>query len=396
MRSILSFARRATRRAWLMTFVLASASVAARPPAAPGPVLFEHPLALAGEGNFYVGGHYADDHGDRIMVGQMYVQYQIPAKQTHKYPLVLIHGGGQTGAGYWETPDGREGWATYFVRHGYAVYVVDQVARGRSGFFESAYGDTRRPDVAAMTQRFSRPQDTPDYPQAQRHTQWPGEGKQGDVVFDQFFASQVEDIADVSRIEDYNRAAGAALLDRIGPAVLLVHSQSGPIAWGLANDRPEKVRAIVAVEPSGPAFYGIKNVGAPDWFKDDGVRLPYGVTRTRLDYAPAVDDPAQLKPERAAQADGAGLVHCWKQAEPAHRLVELAKVPDILILGSESSYHVPYDRCTSDYLTQAGVRNAFVRLPDVGIHGNGHMMMLEKNSLDIARYLDRWIASHGD
>ena len=33
----------------------------------------------------------------------------------------------------------------------------------------------------------------------------------------------------------------------------------------------------------------------------------------------------------------------------------------------------------------------FVRLPEVGISGTGHMMMLEKNNLEIARYLESWI-----
>ncbi len=65
-------------------------------------------------------------------------------------------------------------------------------------------------------------------------------------------------------------------------------------------------------------------------------------------------------------------------------------------MTSEASYHVPYDHCTSRYLTQAGVKNQFVRLPDVGIKGNGHMMMLEKNNLEIAKYLDGWIAKVED
>ena len=57
---------------------------------------------------------------------------------------------------------------------------------------------------------------------------------------------------------------------------------------------------------------------------------------------------------------------------------------------SEASYHAPYDHCTSEYLTQAGVKNDFVRLTDLHIHGNGHMMMLEKNNLEIAAFLVDW------
>ena len=66
-----------------------------------------------------------------------------------------------------------------------------------------------------------------------------------------------------------------------------------------------------------------------------------------------------------------------------------ATIP-ILIVVSEASYHAPYDHCTSEFLKQAGVENEFVRLQDIGIRGNGHMMMLEKNNLDIAAYLVGW------
>jgi hypothetical protein len=57
---------------------------------------------------------------------------------------------------------------------------------------------------------------------------------------------------------------------------------------------------------------------------------------------------------------------------------------------SESSYHAPYDHCTAEWLEQAGVKNSFIRLTDLGIHGNGHMMMLEKNNLEISALLRRW------
>ena len=58
---------------------------------------------------------------------------------------------------------------------------------------------------------------------------------------------------------------------------------------------------------------------------------------------------------------------------------------------SEASYHASYDHCTANWLTQAGVRNTMIRLADVGVHGNGHMMMLEKNSDDIARVMREWL-----
>ena len=89
-----------------------------------------------------------------------------------------------------------------------------------------------------IEQRFTAPQDFKLWPQAERHTQWPGSGRKGDPVFDQFYASQVASISNGDKIEALNQAAGAALLDRIGPAVVMVHSQSGPFGWLLGDARP--------------------------------------------------------------------------------------------------------------------------------------------------------------
>jgi pimeloyl-ACP methyl ester carboxylesterase len=109
-----------------------------------------------------------------------------------------------------------------------------------------------------------------------------------------------------------------------------------------------------------------------------------------LTYDPPVKDASELRFVHQAKADGPGMVRGWLQAEPARRLVNLAGIP-ILLLTAEASYHAPYDHLTSKYLRQAGVEHDFVRLPDVGIRGNAHMMMLEKNNLEIAAFLRQWL-----
>lgn len=354
------------------------------------------PISIASEGNFFVPGTYTQsDQGER-MHGQMYVQYQIPAHQTHKYPLLMIHGGGQTGAGFYETPDGREGWATYFLSKGYAVYVVDQVGRGRSGYFADSYGPTRKPDTAYSMKWFSRPQDAPLYPQASRHDQWPGSGHPGDEAFDQFFSSQVEDMVDLAKNEQLNRSAIDTLVDEIGPVVLVTHSQSGPIGWGVANDRPEKIKAVIAVESSGPPFYNVVDTGKQDPFVyESKIARPFGVTVTPLNYDPPVSSVDDLHPMLQKDADSPNTVRCWLQNSPVHALRNLSRVP-ILMLGSAASYHVPFDACTTAFLRQAGVTVDFIRLPDVGQHGNGHFVMLEKNSLESAKFLDGWIRKHAN
>ena len=90
------------------------------------------------------------------------------------------------------------------------------------------------------------------------------------------------------------------------------------------------------------------------------------------------------------KADGPGLLRCWLQAEPARQLVNLRGIPMLIVTG-EASYHAPYDHGTSAFLKQAGVAHTFVRLADVGIRGNGHMMMLEKNNLEIAAFFTQWL-----
>lgn len=347
-------------------------------------------LHIAEQGYFFVGGQYTKTKDGPISIGQMFVQYQIPAERKHAYPVVMWHGGGQTGTNFLATPDGRKGWADYFLQQGYAVYVVDQPGRARSGFYTEVYGKTRRPNTDAMSTRFTAPARANQYPQAKLHTQWPGTGVAGDPIFDQFFASQVEDIADVGMIEDMNRAAGAALLDKIGPAILLTHSQSGSFGWVLANDRPKLVKGIIAIEPSGqPLHEVVMTPGAAEFYKDGAIGRAWGPTRGPLTYNPPAATAPDLKLVRQATADGPHLVRCWEQPNPPRQLPNLKGIP-ILIVVSEASYHAPYDHCTAKYLAQAGVPNKFVRLPEVGIRGNGHMMMLEKNNLEIAAFLTGW------
>ena len=109
-----------------------------------------------------------------------------------------------------------------------------------------------------------------------------------------------------------------------------------------------------------------------------------------LTYDPPLKPGEELSFVRQDKPDAPDLVRGWLQAEPARKLPKLAKVP-ILIVVAEASYHAAYDHCTAAYLTQAGVRNTFVRLDDIGIRGNGHMMMLEKNSDEIAGVIEGWL-----
>jgi hypothetical protein len=108
------------------------------------------PLVIEDQGSFFIGGipkvtTYATVPGpnqvmtpSQITIGQMYVQFQIPAnKKANSPPVIMVHGSSHTAACLESTPDGREGWFPYFVRNGISTYLVDQAGRGRSGFDES-------------------------------------------------------------------------------------------------------------------------------------------------------------------------------------------------------------------------------------------------------------------
>jgi pimeloyl-ACP methyl ester carboxylesterase len=345
------------------------------------------PLSIARQGYMFAGGQYSTVDKQQVMSGQLYAEYQIPARQTHPWPVVMVHGLGQSGTNFTGTPDGREGWAQFFLRRGYAVYVIDQPGRGRAAYEAELYGPATHVDLENVLRRFIAPERYDLWPQAHLHTQWPGKGAPGDPVFDQFYASQLPSIQSYALPQKLNRDAILALSGKIGPVILLTHSQSGGFGWPVADARPDLVKAIIAVEPSGPPFVDVQNLGSPDWFRDaDAQTRPSGITAVPLSYSPA-GNPVAV---RQTKPDGPGLATCWMQQSPARLLPNLAKVP-ILIVTAEASYHAPYDHCTVKYLEQAGVHPVWIKLADVGLHGNGHMMMLEKNSSDIAELMYRWL-----
>jgi pimeloyl-ACP methyl ester carboxylesterase len=319
----------------------------------------------------------------------------------------MIHGGSQTGTGWMSTPDGREGWAIYFLRHGYAVYIVDQVARGRSAYIGDVYGTSRTQTREYVMQRFSSSERYNLWPQAKFHTQWPGTGEPGDPAFDNYFASNVPSMENREMQSRMNVDALAALLDRVGPSIVLVHSQSGQYGWPLAQARPALVKAIVAAEPSGPPVHDLVVPGAArfgmdfanatevgtDSFRDDPRLKRYGLSDIPMVYDPAVTPQSPVAFVRQDKAEAPDLAKCWRQKEPARKLVAVGDRP-ILYLATEASFYAPYNNCTVGYLKQAGVAVSFVKLADIGLRGNGHMMMMEKNSDAIAQVIIEWLAKN--
>jgi pimeloyl-ACP methyl ester carboxylesterase len=367
----------------LLLSALAHVPAQAEPPKLPVPAVDQSAVAL--RGYFYVGGKYVGEPGKEIMQGQIYVEVLAPKDVRRPYPLVLIHGAAQTATNWQGTPDGRKGWAEYFVEQGYIVYMIDQPMRGRSAWHPGD-GATRMFTAQQEAFQFTANAVKGTWPQAKKHTQWPGDGpnkgQKGDPIFDAFYATQVETVIDVAETQRRNQDAGAALLDKIGPAVVLTHSQSGTYGWLIADARPQLVKGVVAIEPAGPPFEATI-IGS-------GKARAWGPTDIAITYDPPVKEPGEIAVERQAEPDGPDLFACWMQKAPARQLVNLKSIP-VMVMAAEASYHQVYDHCTAKYLNQAGVKTEYIRLQDKGIHGNGHMVMIEKNNLDIAKLVDDWV-----
>jgi pimeloyl-ACP methyl ester carboxylesterase len=342
---------------------------------------FRGPLILKEQGNFFVGGtHNANDQ----IVGQMYVEYWIPQNREHPFPIILVHGGGQIGAAWSQTPDGREGWVQFFARRGFAVYVADQAARGRSPYNSQLgpLGDpsnsVRAQSLWAAIERFML------WPAAHFHTQWVGPAVDGDPTFEQFLSSQAQAMTNAALQEELTAEGLVALVDKIGPSILVPHSQPGSAAWLVADRRPELLKAIVTIEPGGPpVFRDEPHLGFPP-----SATFPWGLTRNPITYDPPVASASQLS--FVALPKDPDVSTCYVQTAPARKLPNVAKVP-ILYLSSPSGYNTAWDPCTTKYLTQAGVRYDWVHLQDIGIEGNGHFMFIEKNSDQVAGVVLDWI-----
>jgi pimeloyl-ACP methyl ester carboxylesterase len=326
---------------------------------------------LARTGFFYAGGEYIeskakDTAGQKIMHGSMYVEVWVPKNIRHPYPMVFYHGAGQTGIDWLQTPDGRPGWAYYLIGQGYVLYMVDYPTRGRSVYVPEVDGpfNIRTANNLETIWTDSKSCGGRQCPPGTAHTQWPGPGTMGDPVFDTFVKTQVQFAGPSTSLA---AKASLDLLDKIGtPVILFTHSQGGGVGWEVADQRPNLVKGIVTVEPGG------------------------GVERQMLTYDPPITRTGELKTYKEAKGEREGENPCTLQMAPVHKLVNFQNLPVLDITG-DGGYHRPGDACPPKWINQAGGHVDFVRLEDVGIKGNGHMMMLEKNSDAIIKFIDDWV-----
>ncbi|WP_040865355.1 alpha/beta fold hydrolase [Nocardia exalbida] len=327
---------------------------------------------LADQGYFWVGVEVVESgHGAVVDGTALYVEYQIPHEQTQPFPLVFIHGGGAQGLDWIATPDGRPGWRTLALQRGYAVYVLDRPGHGRAGGGATPSG--WRPTVDGIGTLFAGG-DNPDA------TQWPGTGTADDPTVANVLAGAACALPPPDQHQELMRRRGSQLLDRIGPAVLIANSAGCAPAWLMADSRPDMVKAVVALEPLGPS-------------------MSWAVTEVPMAYEPP-----------ASTAEDLGLVEIdpvpigtatkplflgepppmLRQSGTPRRLPHLAQVPLAVVTG-QASFAKALDSATVDYLRGAGCQVDHLELGDLGIYGNGHLAMLEKNNADVLVVVLEWI-----
>ncbi len=318
----------------------------------------ETPLVLKAQGSFFVGGEKAEQTqvelgslgpGGHITVNQMYVRFMVPQGGDRNLPVVMVHGATLTGKSWETTPDGRMGWDEYFVRRGHPVYVPDQVGRGRSGFNQARFNDVRAgaaPDTSLP--RWLRFSDEVVWPNF-RFGSAPG-APYPDAQFPVAAVDELskQGVPDVSfggvPFPNPTLRALSELAGQLNGAVLMGHSQSGPFPLFAALLDPKAARGLVLVEPGGC--------------------------------------PAQLTDEQ---------------------IRTLAAIPILVVYGdhrdtptgisSRPSWQLSFESCQAliRRLNAAGGHAEMLEPAARGIRGNSHMIMQDRNNLEIADMILRWI-----
>ena len=318
----------------------------------------ERPVRTSRRGQFWIPGERVTVGAHTYQHGPMFVAWEAPEHVTKPYPLVLIHGGAMQGTEWLDTPDGRPGWAQRFVEAGYAVFVVDRPTQGRSPFSPEIMGKIGPAFAYEEGEAVFFPAKT-----LAQHTQWIF-GAEDAEAFDTFVAAFGPLPEDISVWQKLDQDRLASLLKKIGPAVLVTHSASGSDGWLVADRCPELVVAIVTIEPMGPPFGKTPNIGALDW----------GLTAIPVTY-----DPPRATPEEVRAAEPATLTMPALQGIP------------VAVVSGEVSPQSKYAPQMVEFLKYAGAAVEALHLPDLGIHGNGHGLIYEKNSDEAIQPVLRWL-----
>jgi pimeloyl-ACP methyl ester carboxylesterase len=273
---------------------------------------------------------------------QMYVEYWVPAQVRHPYAVVLVHGGYGQGADWISTPEGKRGWASLLVEQGYRVYVVDRPGQGRPPYFPWFHGyfDERAQTFEGAAKELGRDVNDP--------------------VVAQAVASKGQPMANNAITQNVWRTRGAMLLDQIGPAIFVTRGDGAGLAWVTAQERPNLVKGIAAVD-------------APKTWQQVGVA-------SKASGVPVVEDVDLSGLQKWIEAAVQGAVAAGNDAHPNHESTAL-KLADqgcfwVGVQRKQMSYGtIPMGQTYVQYMIPAEKKHPY---PIVMVHGGGgqgmHMM----------------------
>ncbi|WP_082457753.1 alpha/beta fold hydrolase [Pseudomonas sp. EGD-AK9] len=270
-----------------------------------------------------------------------YVQWFKPVK-PRPISVTLIHGGGGQGSEFLTTPDGRPGWVHDFLRAGFTVFVLDRPGHGRNSWNSEVLGPhTPYPDYETLYPRFVEPKASSLWSEAINHNQWPDHDP---VAGDRFMASQGVMATNLVSAQKHVEVIAPQLFEITGDTILVSHSAGGPCGWALAAMGGPRVKAVAAVEP----------LGYP------GLEHPLGVFENGL---------------------------CVSQFSGLH---DPYQRPIAFVTG-QATWMRGANLRASKYLQEQNYNVTHFLLEEYGIWGNGHMLISEKNSSDIAKLIISWL-----
>lgn len=316
-------------------------------------------MRITEQGSFAVGGKVLTDSAGNTLHGDhAYVFYQKPA-DARGLPLVFVHGTGQFSKTWETTPDGREGFQNIFLKRRFATYIIDQPRRGRAGRSTEPATVVSKHDEQLWFNRF-------------RLGIWPDyfEGVQFDCdeeTLNQYFRQMAPNTGpfDLNIVSD----AVAALFDKIGPAILVVHSQGGAVGWQTFR-KTKNIKAIIAYEPGGefPFIEGEQPTNA---------KTPTGVSET-----------IGIPKEEFMRFTEVPVLIVYSDNLPE-------KVPSGYPERDEWTYRLRWARQWTAAVNAHGGNATVIHLPEIGIKGNTHFPFSDLNNVEIADLQSKFMQDNG-
>jgi hypothetical protein len=391
------------------------------------------PLVIEDQGSFFVGGvQKVTDYAvvpppaapgqpapagptpQQITIGQMYVQFQIPQKKYGGgWPVIMVHGSTHTGACLEATPDGREGWYPYFVRHGVPSYVVDQAGRGRSGFDESVIheGEARMAsgDVkggAALIPAFGRITDNGAW------TAWFGHlVPQGSTVLTGTLVPHADTKDPQPKPDAYQHVAPLFPIEATDQNLVSRKGAIGPAPAAGSNNyyaleyyKQLVPNAEVTLPGStcascDPKELSPANTWTPQNLAELVERLGGAIVVTHSQSGIMGHHMTRILKERGHLNLIKGLVTLEGSCSLANSGLTAADFDNIPYMALKGDYTQTSTVCqeTVDAINarraakQGTAKAEYLKLDDMGILGVTHMMMLDKKNLEIADIMLGWV-----